>query len=214
VSTRLFFASSIWLFASQDALPQSAYYDKYAYIRHLPDSPPLPRQPADCHEYSTKADRFVQELKTAHDSCLRVESKANSTISDVLGKCSNSACENLHVALARTRQEAERKKTMCFDALKKAPAWKAENERLKAYDKPVQADPIGNALIGGAVTGAVKGATAGATSAVRGATIGTAASETKKIAKDKGDNSDRGNPKAQPAEPRQTSPSVPEGKGF
>lgn len=47
-------------------------------------------------------------------------------------------------------------------------AEKAEVRRVKEYDKPVQKDVVGNALLGGAVSGIVKGsAAAGITSAAK-----------------------------------------------
>lgn len=49
-----------------------------------------------------------------------------------------------------------------------------EFNRLERVDPPIRPDPIGNALIGGAVTGSMGGAAAGAASAVRGAAVGTA----------------------------------------
>lgn len=49
-----------------------------------------------------------------------------------------------------------------------------ESERLQRVDPPVREDPIGNALIGGAVTGTMKGAAAGAVSAVKGGAVGSA----------------------------------------
>ena len=41
----------------------------------------------------------------------------------------------------------------------------AEQQRLERVDPPVRPDPLGNALIGGAVTGSMKGAAAGAAAA-------------------------------------------------
>lgn len=64
----------------------------------------------------------------------------------------------------------------------------AEDKRLREYDKPVREDPIGNALIGGAVTGVLKGgAAAGAQSAVKGAATGTATQRAKEATKGKVD---------------------------
>lgn len=39
-------------------------------------------------------------------------------------------------------------------------AQKDETQRVKRYDKPVEKDPLGNALIGGSVTGVIKGSVA------------------------------------------------------
>jgi hypothetical protein len=50
----------------------------------------------------------------------------------------------------------------------------SEQQRLERVDPPIRPDPVGNALIGGAVTGSMKGAAAGAASAVRGAATGSA----------------------------------------
>lgn len=50
---------------------------------------------------------------------------------------------------------------------RKETAKQAEIQRLQAYDKPVRTDPVGNALLGGAVTGLVTGS-AGAAAATLG----------------------------------------------
>lgn len=47
-----------------------------------------------------------------------------------------------------------------------------ENQRLERVDPPIRPDPVGNALIGGAVTGTMRGAAAGAASAARSGAIG------------------------------------------
>ena len=61
-----------------------------------------------------------------------------------------------------------------------------EVDRLKIVDKPVRPDPIGNALIGGAVAGVVRGsATAAATGVASRVAIGTASN----TYKDKNDSS-------------------------
>jgi hypothetical protein len=49
-----------------------------------------------------------------------------------------------------------------------------EVARVNRVDPPIKPDPLGNALIGGAVTGTMKGAAAGAVAAVRGAAVGQA----------------------------------------
>lgn len=68
-----------------------------------------------------------------------------------------------------------------------------ENARLEKVDPPIRPDPIGNALIGGAVTGTMKGAAAGAVSAVRGGAIGSTIQEAKSsIEKNKADNNETG----------------------
>jgi hypothetical protein len=64
-----------------------------------------------------------------------------------------------------------------------ATAKEAERQRLEKVDPPIRPDPVGNALIGGAVTGSMKGAAAGAVSAIRGAAIGTAVQEAKEKSK-------------------------------
>lgn len=49
---------------------------------------------------------------------------------------------------------------------------KTEVQRVTDYDKPVQKDPVGNALIGGGVSGVIKGSVgAAATSVVSGTTF-------------------------------------------
>jgi hypothetical protein len=51
-------------------------------------------------------------------------------------------------------------------------AEKEEVRRVKRYDKPVQKDPLGNALVGGGVSGVVKGSVAtGVSSAVKDVAI-------------------------------------------
>ncbi len=73
------------------------------------------------------------------------------------------------------------------DADRKAQAQARERKRIEAYDKPIKPDPVGNALVGGAVAGAVTGATqgaaaaasAGAASIVRGTAIGVGVEKAK-----------------------------------
>jgi hypothetical protein len=55
-----------------------------------------------------------------------------------------------------------------------AAARKAEEERLTRIDPPVRPDPVGNALIGGAVSGAISGPVAGVATFVRQAVTGSA----------------------------------------
>ncbi|MBR1147503.1 hypothetical protein [Bradyrhizobium sp. AUGA SZCCT0431] len=54
-----------------------------------------------------------------------------------------------------------------------------EQQRLERVDPPIRPDPIGNALIGGAVTGTIRGATAGAVSTLRSGAVGTAVQSAK-----------------------------------
>lgn len=64
-----------------------------------------------------------------------------------------------------------------------------EQTRLEKVDPPIRPDPLGNALIGGAVTGTMKGAAAGATSAIRSGAAGAAVQSAKDdIAKSKAEN--------------------------
>lgn len=64
-----------------------------------------------------------------------------------------------------------------------------EVKRLERVDPPIKPDPVGNALIGGAVTGSMKGAAAGAASALRGAAVGTTVQEVKQsVAERKAEN--------------------------
>ena len=68
-----------------------------------------------------------------------------------------------------------------------------EQTRLEKVDSPIRPDPVGNALIGGAVTGTMKGAAAGAVSATRGAGVGTAVQAAKQdIQKSKAENQQTG----------------------
>jgi len=68
-----------------------------------------------------------------------------------------------------------------------------ENARLERVDPPIRPDPLGNALIGGAVTGTMKGAAAGAVSAARGGAIGSTVQATKdSIKENKAENAKTG----------------------
>ena len=79
------------------------------------------------------------------------------------------------------------------DFNKKERAQIQEQKRLEKVDPPIRPDPVGNALIGGAVTGTMKGAAAGALSTVRGAGVGTAVQAAKdEIAKNKVENAKTG----------------------
>lgn len=76
-----------------------------------------------------------------------------------------------------------------------------EQNRLERVDPPIRPDPVGNALIGGAVTGTMKGAAAGAASAVRGAAVGSTVQEVKQdIQKSKEENKQSG--RGGPSDPR------------
>jgi hypothetical protein len=44
---------------------------------------------------------------------------------------------------------------------------------VERIDRPIQNDPLGNALIGGGVSGIVRGTAAGITSVITGTAIGT-----------------------------------------
>lgn len=68
-----------------------------------------------------------------------------------------------------------------------------ERQRLERIDPPIQSDPLGNALIGGAVTGTMRGAAAGAASALRSATLGSAVQEIRRNA-DENRRTGRGGP--------------------
>ena len=76
-----------------------------------------------------------------------------------------------------------------------------EQTRLERVDPPIRPDPVGNALIGGAVTGTIKGAAAGAVSAGRGAAAGSTAQAVKQdIQKSKAENAQSG--RGGPSDPR------------
>jgi hypothetical protein len=60
-----------------------------------------------------------------------------------------------------------------------------EIARVNRVDPPIKPDPLGNALIGGAVTGTMKGAAAGALSIVNGTAVGQAIQSAKDAVKGK-----------------------------
>jgi hypothetical protein len=68
---------------------------------------------------------------------------------------------------------------------RKETARQAEIQRVQKYDKPVRTDPVGNALLGGAVTGVVTGSATAAAATVVGRTATEATANKLKESKSK-----------------------------
>lgn len=142
---------------------QPTYYDKYIYIKSLTSPPISPKNLGDCHRYDAGLDKFLADVTATHEQCLKVESKPTqartigSIVDDAAHKCSNPTCQDLHSAMYKIPSEISKKKDECRVRLRSNPEWKKECKRLAEYDKPIERDPLGDAVLS-AGTSAARGA--------------------------------------------------------
>lgn len=129
----------------QITLVHSAGYDKYAWIKGIPIQPISPTQQRQCDEWQKRSDGIVQEVRVAHEGCLRTESstKLGDLPADEHDACAKPACQELHKAISSLRSEVSTKYSACTAAVEthEKETKQAERDKQRSRLEKAQTDP-------------------------------------------------------------------------